>query len=165
MKVFLHIGSPRTGTTSIQKLLTQNRDTLAKQGVWYPDVALLDPKKGIGQHHLAFSLLEKYPGFIPEKARMTPDQAWSELASAMKKMPKKDTVVLSSEAFSSIKPEGVKYIFKKLSKHDVKVIYVRRSPESWRKSMQAQQIIDYPFNKEMSKIEGGGDVSEVHLAN
>ena len=36
MTLYLHIGTPKTGTTSIQNLLHHNRDTLLHQGYLYP---------------------------------------------------------------------------------------------------------------------------------
>lgn len=51
MTIYLHIGSHKTGTTSIQKLLSRHRDTLAAQGIWYPrDSELLDGAHDSGAH-------------------------------------------------------------------------------------------------------------------
>jgi hypothetical protein len=41
MTIFLHIGSHKTGTTSIQRLLSRHRDSLAAQGIWYPRMSEL----------------------------------------------------------------------------------------------------------------------------
>ena len=38
MRLYLHIGSHKTGTTAIQHFAAQNRDHLAKQGLLYPPV-------------------------------------------------------------------------------------------------------------------------------
>lgn len=37
MKIFLHIGTPKTGTTSIQRFFMENRDRLADNGMFYPE--------------------------------------------------------------------------------------------------------------------------------
>lgn len=47
----LHIGSEKTGTTSIQKYLAANRNVLLKQGYWYPKFGS-DPGEGV---HLGLS--------------------------------------------------------------------------------------------------------------
>lgn len=36
MKLALHIGTAKTGTTTLQRWFADNRDGLGKQGVWYP---------------------------------------------------------------------------------------------------------------------------------
>ena len=41
--LFVHIGTPKTGTTSIQHLLCRNRSVLEKQGYCYPDFSDLYP--------------------------------------------------------------------------------------------------------------------------
>lgn len=42
MKVVLHIGFHKTGTTALQSFLTENRDTLAGYGLNYPDFSKYD---------------------------------------------------------------------------------------------------------------------------
>ena len=39
MRCILHIGTPKTGTTSLQRVLSSNRDTLAAEGVCYSRAA------------------------------------------------------------------------------------------------------------------------------
>jgi len=36
MNLYIHIGAPKTGTTSLQHYLRRNQDNLARQGVLYP---------------------------------------------------------------------------------------------------------------------------------
>ena len=39
MKIlYLHIGMPKTGTSSIQDTLFANRENLRKYGIYYPDI-------------------------------------------------------------------------------------------------------------------------------
>lgn len=38
MKLILHLGMPKTGSTSIQTFMAQNRDNLLALGVLYPKV-------------------------------------------------------------------------------------------------------------------------------
>ena len=45
-KLYLHIGSPKTGTTSIQHIFYDNRGKLKQQGVQYPG--------NMGNHHFSF---------------------------------------------------------------------------------------------------------------
>ena len=44
--VYLHIGLPKTGTTSIQNLLWDNRTLLEKHSICYPDLGFRYPHVG-----------------------------------------------------------------------------------------------------------------------
>ncbi len=52
MTIYLHIGTHKTGTTSIQRYLSQNRDALAAQGIWYPRISELLAGKRDSTSHL-----------------------------------------------------------------------------------------------------------------
>jgi hypothetical protein len=140
MKIFIHIGDARTGTTSLQSLFTANRAKLLELGVDYPEICLLVPKKGLAQHKLSFSLLPEWPKFA--KSAETPrEEAWGEFVryiSASEGV--SDSIMISSEAFSSLVGDGIAHIRDYLTGHDVKPIFVRRDPESWRRSMREQNI-------------------------
>ena len=49
-KLFLHVGSHKTGTTAIQRFAYLNRSTLRAKGFWYPDFYPID-KSNIKAHH------------------------------------------------------------------------------------------------------------------
>lgn len=44
-QLLLHIGAPKTGSTSLQRVLFNNRATLASHGILYPDLFLNAPKQ------------------------------------------------------------------------------------------------------------------------
>lgn len=138
MKVFLHIGAPRTGTTSLQSLLTMNRARLVAAGLDYPALGLLHPSKGVAQHKLSFSLLPVWPAFAIQ-AKCSWADAWGELRKYMLGAAK--PLFLSSEAFSSLDERGVGYVAEFFAGHDVTAIYVRRDPLEWRRSMHAHRIV------------------------
>ena len=46
MECILHIGLPKTGTTSLQAALSENRESLLRHGVVYPETGL----NGNGKH-------------------------------------------------------------------------------------------------------------------
>lgn len=54
---YIHIGSPKTGTTALQKFFSENREVLYSKGILYPDVSL----RGYGHHDIAFLLNGEYP--------------------------------------------------------------------------------------------------------
>uniref|UniRef100_A0A7V6CD49 Sulfotransferase domain-containing protein n=1 Tax=Thermodesulfobacterium geofontis TaxID=1295609 RepID=A0A7V6CD49_9BACT len=59
----IHIGAPKTGTTSIQIFCYKNRRILLnKYGIYYPEhKQLIRPESGYGHHYLAFHLFKDDP--------------------------------------------------------------------------------------------------------
>lgn len=53
MRMILHIGTHKTGTTSIQKFCARNRQRLRTGGLWYPDYDLIGREGHYAHHHLA----------------------------------------------------------------------------------------------------------------
>jgi hypothetical protein len=89
----IHIGAPKTGSTAIQRCLSDNRLRLLEQGVHYPDVSL----RGWGHHDLAFLLGGGYPAWAtPQPRPLAALQA--DLQQAVQARPAR-CVVLSSENF------------------------------------------------------------------
>ncbi len=164
LKITFHIGAPRTGTTTLQAICAANKEKLAKQGVAYPLVALIHPKKGNAQHNLAFTLKKTYPAFVGLLGRMKKDEAWAELQKYIQDNPSEEHLFLSSEAFSGLSYESVKYIKNQLSHHEISVIYIRREDKDWQRSMSEQQIKRYPFRKKRVKLTGkAADIAKQHL--
>ena len=100
-KLIVHIGLPKSGTTTIQFWAYKNREVLEKAGVLYPTlVRHLNAKNEkaphwfwVSHHILPFHYR---PGWIhfPVESRIA---AWEQVAQACETGP--DTVFLSSEAF------------------------------------------------------------------
>lgn len=149
--IIIHIGLPRTGTSTFQAGMWANRARLKELGFDYPNVAKIHPTKGDAQHNLAFTLLEKYPGWVGEKGRQTFSEAWEEFNDYIDACEDGDnsTIVLSSEAFSSLDEKAIRTVRALLEEHNVRIVMVRRKPLEWHKSMWRQQIRNYPFRTEM----------------
>lgn len=59
--IYLHIGMPKTGSTSLQKFLFTNREKLLRQGYLYPVTVAGITKKGIRNHNnLVHSIVKNY---------------------------------------------------------------------------------------------------------
>ena len=131
--VYLHIGSPKTATSTLQHVLASNYERLLKDGVLYPR----DMRNGDAHHLLACDLIEKYQG------KPMPDiwygsqpraQAWKSLLAEIE-LHKNNihSVVISSEIFfpqinniDSILEDVCDY----LHGHEVRVItYLRRQDQ------------------------------------
>lgn len=89
MKIFIHIGRHKTGTTTLQKILSNKENELLKSGILYPTVGR-DPEKGF--HHRVFAgLLRDDWGQVNKQINKIFDEAIKA---------KVDTVLLSSEILS-----------------------------------------------------------------
>lgn len=97
MKLILHIGTHKTATTTIQKVLAKNRENLIKQGIWYP--AYSDVLRNMAEHYahleLAKGLMSGSNEFTPEKVKKFFDR----LQKKAKKWPDMRAVLISAEPF------------------------------------------------------------------
>ena len=85
--LYLHIGTPKTGTTAIQQFMFSNRNTLAKYGCFVPDYKMNYPE--IGNYRNAHWLI---PKFRDEKS-------YSHNMNTLKKIAKKyKTIYMSDES-------------------------------------------------------------------
>jgi hypothetical protein len=88
-KLFLHVGTHKTGTTSLQNFLSANRDALREHGVLIPSAGCVDTCGG--HHNIAWELNED-PRF--KDAYGTVEELCSEISEF-----NGHTVVVSSEDF------------------------------------------------------------------
>ncbi len=87
--IYLHIGSPKTGTTAIQKFLTKNAKTLKKIGYSFPDFGIRYPH--VGEFRNGY-FISRMGGdcFLDER-----EQSWKMLEEELQNV---DNVILSDEA-------------------------------------------------------------------
>lgn len=118
-QIILHIGTHKTGTTSIQKYLSSLREELLACGILYPTKGRLrtDPNAPSGHHLLAWSIRSKN-GFYGDKY-------WLEVLREIDSL-NHNVAVLSSEDFENCSGEQVEKIRHYLEGRSVKIIvYVR----------------------------------------
>lgn len=98
MEYIVHIGLPKTGSTSLQKALSNNREILHRHGVVYPKIGISGPDRA---KHRGLRMVLK--GVAPAQEGMTEDwieKFHDETAGA-------DICILSCEAFSGFRaPEA-----------------------------------------------------------
>lgn len=95
--LYLHIGIPKTGTTSLQNFLASNEDVLKQHGICYPDFHFDYP--GIGIHRNAHFLittgyLDEEGNRILEKEKEDFERGFRMLEDCAEKYPK---IILSDE--------------------------------------------------------------------
>jgi len=132
MKIIVHFGSGKTGSTSLQHSLAAKRKTLAKHGIYYPDTFY--PSEA---HHLLQTLFKPSENVLPflgvhyggfEEAQKMARKAWNNIERHVKKT-KPDVLLLSSEMF--FKPTNFEMqqkfynLLVKLSDEIIPVLYVR----------------------------------------
>ena len=95
MRVIMHVGPYKTGTTTIQHALSQSASQLLKEGICYPDTK---PPSHEGHPALAWEILEKRgrPALRLSRAALTFEEALSQARGAGA-----HTMLLSAEDFSS----------------------------------------------------------------
>lgn len=132
--VILHIGSTKTGTSSLQQYLTQHAGDLARQGVVYP-MAGRRASGQIAHHNLCY---ERQAGRVRTGVFRPEVGVWSE-ALAEIDGPSATVGIISSEAFMNCKPQQVASFREELAGRDVAVVaYVRRQ-DLWLQSAWNQQ--------------------------
>ncbi len=126
-RLFLHIGHPKTGTTSIQVFLFSHRNELQRYGIYVPQAGLVD-----GAHH---GLTENY-----FSVRRLPSQTSDHLSNLRSELSRIHfpTVVLSSEAFIQENPKRLASLFR--PRFEVFVIYYIRRQDLAVQSVYAQRV-------------------------
>lgn len=146
MRLILHIGSTKTGTTTIQQFFCRNHDALLAKGIFYP----------VKSSHTANHVLLT-AGFVQQNKQLPHNSFymssearfqksfkafWSQLLDGMEKY-KPHTVVLSSETlfedFSEVSYRSISSFLAE-SFDDIVVVAYVRSPASDYQSRIAQQV-------------------------
>ena len=131
--VYIHIGAPKTATSTLQGVLANNDRKLLRHGVLYPR----DSRHGDAHHLLVCDLIEQHQGvrmpdiWYGDKPR---GQSWAALRSEMQRHAAEiDSVIISSELFFG-QNKGIEAMLDTVSDHlgghEVKVVvYLRRQDQ------------------------------------
>ena len=129
MRIIIHIGTPKTGSTSLQNMLRHNRETLAQSGVLYPQISA-------AAHHNPLALCHYQPGSHDDG-----QTAWQTVtAQAHKAQP--HTVILSTETFIRISDfDGLRENLRQISPTaDIEVVCYLRHPVRLHESKISQRM-------------------------
>jgi hypothetical protein len=121
--VFLHIGTMKTGTTSLQEFLFNNEEFLRRNGFIYPQAGHLPPNPTIpiehmGHHRLSLS--------IQRRRGMIDEGCWGDLLQELARSDA-DAAIISSETFESCNENQVSKIYDYLNGYDVKIVICLRN--------------------------------------
>ena len=98
-EIVIHIGTHKTGTTTLQNTLFHNRALLKARGVTYPRIGTIAP-----HHNLVTRWIDLPPQFRTRRSAL---QDWATIARAW--AGSDETVLVSSEEFSRLKPTAVDF--------------------------------------------------------
>lgn len=151
--LYLHIGTPKTGTTAIQMMCWENADALAKKGICYPHLKYEYPRVRIRRngHFLVGQIFQNGK----RRTKLEEEIREEGVTTVLDEFKSFDSVVLSDEnlwtAFAKRGTAQLEYLKKRCDEAGVLlkvIVYLRRQDElleSWCK----QQIkeIDRTFSK------------------
>jgi len=135
-RVLVHVGTPKTGTSFVQDLLFQNRDSLARTGVLYP-------ADRFDEHFLAaLDLMDLEWGGLEAQAV----GAWDRLAEKVRDWP--GTVVVSHEILATASRQQVKRALDSFGNAEVHIVLsardlVRQIPAEWQENIKHRRTIGY----------------------
>jgi len=132
--VYLHIGMPKTGSTSLQKFLFENRSQLLEEGYLYP----ITGTKKSGQ------IWDRYSHNSLSKQLEAQHDAWEKLQQEIETSQAKN-VIISSEFFTYPKrffdnTNSIEKVRIYLKNYSVKIIVYLREQADFLQSLYAQMV-------------------------
>jgi hypothetical protein len=125
-QIFLHIGTTKTGTSSVQRVMDNNSDALAAAGVLYPTSGRGHPSR-YAHHNLCYEVQEgrRSSGkFDPTRG------SWQETLDEIDAS-SADKAVISSEAFFYCEPGQIDALARLLRGRQVTIIAYLRRQDRW----------------------------------
>ncbi len=129
-RVFLHIGTHKTGTTSVQHFAVNNEKKLHEHGILYPKAGRPHLEVNKGHHLLAWAPTKSMVGSsLWGEFSEDPRSVWDALREEINASSCR-TVLISSEEFDVLDERGVETIAQSLDGFKVTIIcYLRRLHE------------------------------------
>ena len=121
--IVIHIGTEKTGTTSLQRFFALNADILGEAGIWYPTGDKVPYCHHDGHFPLAASLFDKCPDFVPPHKHFGADKLFAQLLGDFEAR-EESALLLSCEHFSSrcSHPKMIQRLRKLLGKYHVRIL-------------------------------------------
>lgn len=137
-RIYLHIGLPKTGTTSLQDILWHHRDRVATNGLYYPG---LDS----AAHHSA--AMDLYPERYGQWLEPRLAGAWDLLVSQVKDS--EMSSVISTELLAPASPAEAQRALSSLSFAEVHLVCTARDPARqvpsvWQENIKTRHTTGFP---------------------
>jgi len=138
-RIFLHIGTHKTATTTIQKGCCDNHAALLAVGWLYPSTGMYL----YGQHNIAWEMCSGHEqpwNHVNQWVRFRPEWGGvSELLAEIEASPAQN-VILSSEDFDGLQTDRIRQLQQHLQAYQVEVIVYLREQASFLQSAWAQFV-------------------------
>ena len=163
-RLFLHIGTHKTGTTSLQRFLTVNRAVLRRQGLVYPDPAIGGFGKRYAHHQVAHAMAGRSGAGSPEDARRFFDKVRRDLRG-------REAAIVSAEAlyrhvlggtdserrFDAGDGPGdplpyIRRVRDCLGDFDVTVLVMLRRQDAFLESLYAEQVMTTSYRGDIDRF-------------
>lgn len=136
-KIFIHIGYPKTATTTLQNFFYTNPELLKRHQLYYPEKGMALPEKG---HH---NITRSIPWNTVTANLYKPDLG--DIDSLVKEIDKKkENVIISSEGFAHLfakdAPKIDKYLKTSLKKYEIEYLIVVRKADEFIESSFFQRL-------------------------
>ncbi|WP_263808717.1 hypothetical protein [Salinibacter sp.] len=130
--VYLHIGTHKTGSTSIQKFLAAADEALKEQGILYPKTGR--PRENwspYGHHKLRWAVAGEW--------KQKDKRIWEELRQEVCQHPG-DRAIVSAEGFETCTTQEIRRLVNQLSPFSIRVILYLRPPAQFLRAAYAQRV-------------------------
>lgn len=97
-RLYLHVGTRKTGTTSLQHFLYNNRELLEAQGYLYPVIGCFFHQLSKSQSRLAFACKKKRSKLLPSTLKLSLPDCIQDLHGCLRRSTA-ENVIISSEIF------------------------------------------------------------------
>lgn len=160
--LYLHIGTPKTGTSALQYFCAGNRKLLEEKGVYYPDLGFRFPD--IGKHRNAHFL--SYKEYINKKEKLRDHEAEKKIREeGIQKIEEAfqthDTILLSDEhIWNEVEMTGetLPALYRRFAEQGVQVkiiVYLRRQDQViqsfWAQKVKESSTITFSSYMEKEK--------------
>jgi hypothetical protein len=160
LRIILHAGMHKTGTTSIQNALYNGRDALRAEGILYPQTGCPDWARQ-GHHLLPWSLIRR-PGIVPvfrgrvvQYDRAGCDDLWQQLRAEIAASGA-HTVVLSSEEFDGLTNEEIVTLRGYLRGYDIQPVLAVRNHVDFIESMYKTSVLYHEYTDTIEQFVANG---------
>lgn len=136
--IYLHIGTFKTGTTSIQSFLSKKMNILLKEGILYP-LSSRTKKYPNAHHNLASELIKENRSYLPNEMYEMNAGIWKDVIKEIEEF-KGKKIIISSEHFNRLNIKEIEMIRKHLSNYEVKIIVFLRKQDEYFKSYYCQDV-------------------------
>ncbi|MBN1612711.1 MAG: hypothetical protein JW940_39170 [Polyangiaceae bacterium] len=156
-QLFLHVGTYKTATTTLQAVCAGNRSWLVERGVLYPGLRL-ERSTGTSINHRLFAE-RVLAGLESKRFRGLPAYWQAEMVPQLEADPSQ-RVLISAEGFSRLPlspdPEREDALKGCLSGFDVRVIVYVRRQDHWYEAMHNQEVKAGSETRALSEYVAGG---------